>query len=431
MIPFSVIFLFVATILLLVLPRAQAIIPILAGILWITIGQATEIMDMHVSVVRLLLLLSLIRIGLKQEWREWTWNGVDSAVVCWGGVMVIMGLFHHTEEQRWVWYVGKSFEALGGYIVFRSFVRTPQDVISACRVLVLLLLPVAVLMIVEKNTARNLFAVFGGVPEESVFRDGKLRAQGPFMHPILAGTVGAALVPYAIFCWREHRRVSVLALFCAVTMVVCSTSSGPIMTALVGALGMAFWKRPRWIRRLCLLAVPLLLCLQLFMQAPVWYLLGRVNLLGSSSGYHRSELITQAIAHFDEWWLRGTDYTRHWMPTGVSWSENHTDITNQFIRCGVDGGLVLMSCFVSIILAAFAALRRVLGQIPMDQFQDRSLLWCLGATLWAHVATFLSVTYWDQSMCLYLMLLAFIASLADYHVHQAPQAESMKALELG
>ena len=103
----------------------------------------------------------------------------------------------------------------------------------------------------------------------------------------------------------------------------------------------------RWVALLSVLA------LNLVMSAPVYYLLGRIDLTGNSTGFYRAALIESTIRHFNEWWLGGTDYTRHWMASGVPWSQDHVDITNYYIRMGVDGGLPLMLLFIYILVVAF------------------------------------------------------------------------------
>ena len=86
-----------------------------------------------------------------------------------------------------------------------------------CRGCVWLLVPVALAMLQEAHTARNLFAEFGGVPDVSAVRDGQLRAQGPFLSSdpgrlrrrgvpaARRGTVAAAPVDRD----SRHRRVPV------------------------------------------------------------------------------------------------------------------------------------------------------------------------------------------------------------------------------
>ena len=91
------------------------------------------------------------------------------------------------------------------------------------------------------------------------------------------------------------------------------------------------------------------------MKAPAYYLLARIDLTGSSTSWHRAALIDMALGHLSEWWAFGTDHTRHWMPYGVPWSDNHSDITNYYISMGVNGGLPLMLLFIAILAKAFYA----------------------------------------------------------------------------
>ena len=98
------------------------------------------------------------------------------------------------------------------------------------------------------------------------------------------------------------------------------------------------------------------------MKAPVWYLMARIDLVGGSTGWHRAYLIDQALMHLSEWWIAGTDYTRDWMPYGVSWSPDHSDITNHYILLGVTGGIALIAAHVAVLTLAFKGVGRTLDQ---------------------------------------------------------------------
>jgi hypothetical protein len=70
------------------------------------------------------------------------------------------------------------------------------------------------------------------------------------------------------------------------------------------------------------------------------------------------------VAHFNEWWLLGTDYTAHWMPTGLDINPDSADITNQFIAEGVQGGLLTMALFIVLLVQAFRTLGK--GLVLME-----------------------------------------------------------------
>jgi len=143
------------------------------------------------------------------------------------------------------------------------------------------------------------------------------------------------------------------------------------------------------------------------MNAPAYYLLARIDLTGSSTSWHRAAVIEAAFNHLSEWWLLGTSYTRHWMPYGVVWSNDQIDITNYYIRMGVDGGLPLMLMFIAVLVKGFSIVGSRLHQTEPGQPNTPFVAWALGASLFAHAVTFLAVSYFDQSvMFLYLVVSA-------------------------
>jgi hypothetical protein len=164
-------------------------------------------------------------------------------------------------------------------------------------------------------------------------------------------------------------------------------------------------------RRLRWAALFAIIGLAFVMKAPVYYLISKIDLTGSSTGWHRAALIEAAITHLNEWWIGGTDYTRHWMPTGVQWSANHTDITNHYIKMGVIGGLPLMLLFIAVLGKAFSAVGKLLAQHEDAPAQPRFLIWTLGSILFGHAVTMISVSYFDQSIIFLYLVLAAIGSL--------------------
>lgn len=148
------------------------------------------------------------------------------------------------------------------------------------------------------------------------------------------------------------------------------------------------------------------------MEDPAYYIIARLDITGSSTGWHRARLIESSVAHLNEWWLGGTDYTRHWMPTGVSWSPDHSDITNQYLKMGVLGGLPLMCLFIAILATAFRYVGKGIRRSHLASKGDGALVWALGCALFAHAVTFVSVSYFDQSSLFIYLTLGAIASVA-------------------
>ena len=190
------------------------------------------------------------------------------------------------------------------------FLSSLDDIINLCVLTsVLLLLPVAVEMIYEKYTGYNLFTELGGGSAIHI-REGHNRAQGPFAHAILAGSVGAACLPMMIGIWHHRRNTAMVGIVVCMVMVITCSSSGPILSALAsfGALNMWRYRQEHQLRFIRWLAVILYVALDMIMKDPAYFIISRIDLVGGSTGWHRSRLIQSSIEHLSEWWLYGTDY---------------------------------------------------------------------------------------------------------------------------
>ena len=153
-------------------------------------AQSLDLGPFHFTVMRLLLLLCFIRSLARNERLPGGINGLDLTLLMWGAWLLCSSLFHQPFSEALVFRLGAVYNTLGFYFLIRIFCRNAEDMIQLIKLTAFLLVPVALEMINEKLTGRNLFAILGGVPEDVMVRDGQFRAQGPFGHPLLAGTVG-------------------------------------------------------------------------------------------------------------------------------------------------------------------------------------------------------------------------------------------------
>jgi 4-amino-4-deoxy-L-arabinose transferase-like glycosyltransferase len=274
------------------------------------------------------------------------------------------------------------------------------------------MIPIALVMLLEKSTGKNVFSVFGGVPEKVLMREGRLRAQGPFRHPILAGTVGATCIPLFIGILRKHRLTALIGCGAGVLITLASASSGPVMSLIFGICGILLWKYKQHMKKLRMAAMLGYLALMLVMVRPPYYLISKIDISGGSTGWHRSFLIEQTFKHFSEWWLIGTDRTRHWMPNqGFASDPLHTDITNYYISFGVEAGFLSMMLVITMLCLGFRWVGRVHDE-QIDENPDNAfMIWCFGACLFAHVTTGVSVSYFDQSMLFFWLSVAVISSV--------------------
>jgi hypothetical protein len=408
---FAILFLVLAAVGLLTLPRQWATVPLLMGACYMTNAQSINIGPFHFTVLRLLVAIGVVRTLLRSERLPGGLKGLDWILLVWGGWMLCSSALHKPMGEALVFRLGLVYNALGLYFLIRIFCQNPEDLIQLLKVTALVIVPVAIEMVNEKLTHRNAFGFLGGVSLDVMFREGKWRAQGPFGHPILAGTVGGLCVPLMLGLWAHHPRVAKVGLAACLTMVVSSASSGPLMTSTFAFLAVGMWRWRHLIPSVRIAAVVVYLLCNMIMTRPAYYLLEKIDLTGSSTGYHRAALIESSINHMSEWLLAGTDYTRHWMPTGVSWSEDHSDITNHYLYYAVTGGLPAMVIFIAAVWMTFRYVGESLRMRQQAPFNEQFLIWSVGASQFAHTATMISVAYFDQSVMFLYLNLAVVGSI--------------------
>jgi len=415
--PLAALFFLICAVALFAVPRKWAPVVLLTGCCYMTMGQGINLGGINLPIYRMLLLAGVVRVKVKGERIEGGFNTIDKLVIAWGAWVFLASFFHEWSPGSGpVYAAGYIFNLATVYFLMRIWCSDLHEVTGILVVLAFLLAPIALEMVAEKITKINQFSVFGGVPHEVAIREGKYRAQGPFRHAILAGTVGANCIPLFIGIWKRHRLAGMVGIASGLCMTMASASSGPVMSAMAGLGAVIMWKFKDLTKLARYTAVAGYFAFGLLTGEPGYYIMKRIDISGGSTGYHRARLIESAFENFGEWWLFGTDYTRHWMATGVSFSPNHADITNYYLVFGVTGGLIAMMLVIAVLIVAF----RWVGTVYRAHFEDAPtdafMIWCLGAGLFAHATTSISVSYFDQSLVFFWMNVAIISSMYSGHL---------------
>lgn len=414
--PVGILFLILASILVLFLPRRHLTIPIFLAACYMTFGQVVYIFDLDFRLIRILLLIYWIRLFIKGELIlfKFDMNIIDKFFLCWIISAIITYTILYGTTNAFINRLGLAYDAIGTYFLFRYLINDLNYINNIIKQLSIIITPLAILMVYESFTGRNLFSFLGGVGEIHLTRGGMIRCTGPFRAPHLAGTLGATLMPLFLSTWfnPKIKRLICLTGFVSATIItVISVSTGPIIAYGAAIIWLMVFKFRKHIRIIKWGMVFLLFSLHLIMKAPIWYLMARLGSLLGGEGWHRSYLIEQFFNHFSEWWLIGAKNIRHWMPYGHPIDPDKIDVTNQYIVQAVNGGLVTMFLFIAIIIYCFKAMGRVINENNMQPIYIKITLWSIGASLFAHVINFLSVSYFDQINVFWYLLLAMISSL--------------------
>lgn len=419
--PLGILFVFTLGVMALVLPKRYALIPYLACLFYIPTGQAVMIGVLHFYISRIILIIAWVRMGLRGDLKWGALISIDKVFVAWAVCELVLGSLLWSNVTGLVYRLGYAFDAFGAYFLFRAFLHEESDAIRLFEQLAILLCPLSAVMAVEKATGLNPFYFLGGISSElDEVRNGVVRSQGVFGHSILAGIFGATLIPYFLVLWNlggRRRLFGAVGTVSALIIVVAAGSSGPVMAVGFVVIGMAMWlirSRMKFVRRSL---VFLLVFLAIMMKAPVWWAIAHINIFSGNTAWYRSWLIDQFFDHFSDWWLLGTRSTLTWGFLVGKGEFRGTDITNMFVRVGIDGGLLTLLLFILIIVLCF---RRVglsmrnaaTGEKPTSQFT----IWALGVALFAHTTSFFDVSYFDQNFQMWCMLLAIIASTSSWYV---------------
>lgn len=392
---------------MLALPRRYAVWPIAIMACLVAPAQRLVVAGLDFNLLRIMVLFAWLRIFARNENLGFCWRRLDSVLLAWAVVSVATYTALTGSFSAFVNRLGLAFDAVGMYFAFRCLIRTWDDLDSLVQGFILVSLPVALAFLVERSTAHNFFAFFGGVPAVTAIRDGRLRCQGAFAHPILAGCFWAALVPlFAARYWKGGSawQWGLVGLATSSLVVFACASSTPVMAVLLSFVGAAFFRLRRHMRAVRWTLVGVLCALSLVMQAPVYHLIARVDIISGSTGWHRYNIIHQAIAHLDEWWLMGAAQIDHWN----IWAN---DITNQYVTEGIMGGVAKLGLFIAAIVLAFAGVGRLWRGVEHDRYL-LAVAWALGVSLFVHVMNFWAVTYCGQITIEWYLSLALTASLA-------------------
>jgi hypothetical protein len=408
-------------VLLLILPRRFALLPIAVITCYMTFGQRVVVAGLHFTMLRVLVLFGCARIALRTEFRALKWTRIDTLVVLWVLANVMVYVLLRQTLEALIYRLGFAYDALGLYFLFRVLVQNIEDVKRACRLFAVLIFPLAICMCIEKVTGRDLFYVFGGVGQFTGIREGVLRCMGPFRHPILAGTFGAVWVPLFVGLWwqgKGNRFLALLGILSGTVITILAGSSGPLGTYLAGIVGIGMWTMRNHVRLIRRGIVALLVALEIAMKGHVWYIFGYISDLGlgfkGATGWHRSVVLDVAIRHFSTWWLLGTtdaDMAHFGVFAG--------DLTNQYVVEAQQGGLLTLILFICVIVIAFSIVGTAMRAVRLESRCSHLLLWAVGSALFAHVITFLGVPYFDQNIVNWYLVLAFASVAATQYCRRA------------
>lgn len=411
--PAILILILIAGVLICVWPRKKAIVVFLVASILIPMDQVLLIGPAHFPMLRVLLLFGIVRMireraSSKRLIFSGGLNKIDIALILFTLCTAVAGVLLFQESAAAFYQLGNIYTALGVYCLLRSLIRDEQDVIRTIQTLAAITAFVAVIMIYERVSGHNPYALLGGANAAAyanlMARDDKFRAIGCFAHPILAGTFGAVLVPVFVGLWwkaKKYRTIAVVGIVSSTVMTIACNSSTPVLGYAAGLLALCLWPVRTWMRAIRWGIVFTLVSLHLVMKAPVWHLIARIDVTGGSSSWHRFMLVDQCIRHFSDWWLVGVKDTS-------SWGWDMWDTANQYVGTCDNSGLLAFLLFLAILVYGFKYLGKARRAMAKEK-KAALFIWALGAALFANAVAFFGISYFDQTIVAWYGLLAMIS----------------------
>jgi hypothetical protein len=419
--PIVLVAMLLAIALLFWLPRRQAIAPFLCIVFLVPLGQVVVLGGVHFTVLRIVILAGLVWLvrerthSSKNPRRQL--DRIDWLFISWAACRAIVFMLLWMQHDAVVNQCGMLVDTLGGYFVLRWLIQDEGDVVFTAKVFAALVAVIGMCMLYEQSTRTNVFGLLGGVRVSPEIRENRIRCQGVFQHSIVAGVFGGTLLPLFFWLWRRGKAkvLSALGMLGSACMVYTSSSSTPMLAALAGILGLCCWPIRREMRTVRISLVAALAGLALVMKAPVWFIIAHIDIVGSSSGYHRALLIDQFIRNFWDWWLLGVKDTGNW-------GYDLWDVQNQFVAEGEIGGLVTFVLFIMIVVQCFRMVGVTRRAVRGNRTREE-LVWTLGAVLFAHCTAFFGANYFDQIKIWWYAFVVMLSAMAAVPALQ-PETEA-------
>lgn len=390
-------------------PRDRAIGPLLWVALLVPFGQVVVIGGVHFTVYRILALCGLVRLFTYPLKRSETrlaggFGEVDLLFLCWAVSYCAINTLQWQESAALIKNLGSLVDALGGYFTLRFVLQDREDALEAVRALVPIAVILAIGMTIEQVTRHNIFGMLGGMPVDVAVREGKARSTGSFEVYITAGVFGATLLPLFVWLWSAGRAkmLALVGMAGGLVIVITSNASTSLLACSGAVVAFMCWPIRTAMRKVRWALLIVLLGLQLVMKAPVWALIARIDLTGSSSGYHRFMLVDNCIRHFSDWWLLG-------VKNYDTWGWDMWDLSNQYVAYALTGGLLTLVFFLMIIVRSFGQIGDARRMCAGRSSSDERFVWCLGAAMLAHVVAYFGIGYFDQMQFAWYLVLALIA----------------------
>jgi hypothetical protein len=419
---------FMASVWTFVVPRKYAAWSLIFIACFISPAQRFAFLTLDFDFQRAVVILLVARAMILGEFTNTRIILIDYCMVAMVLVIVVSsGLREGTGEM--IRFLGSGVDTLGIYAVGRTLVRKFEDLRCLLLGAMIASVPVMVFFTVEQMTQWNFFSLLGGVPETTYIRDGNLRAQGAFTHPIIAGmfwATFAAMFIGVIFSGRRSILTTLVGWGGTATsciIAIMTNSSTPIAGFLVTFGAWCCFPLRMHLRLIRWVIFAGLVFVHLIHPKGVHaFIFTNFSAVSGSTGAHRYILIDGALSNIGDWALYGSR---------ARYNYAFYDITCDYVFTAVNGGLLALALEITIITLAFYACGRTLR--AARNREELFLAYGVGAALLTVMVMAMAVTVYGQARVPFYLTIGIAASLGTLEwlpkrrTHVAAQEHQMVA----
>ncbi|NLK71539.1 MAG: hypothetical protein GX285_00795, partial [Clostridiales bacterium] len=143
--PVTFVIMIVLGIIMLSVPKRYAILPLLIGTCYISLGPRIVIAGADFTVTRIIILFGLIRLLNRSEYKYIVLSKLDKYLIVWVIVSIITGTINFGNISGFANRAGMAFDAFGFYFLIRSFLSEEKDIKALYYTIVILFIPLAFL----------------------------------------------------------------------------------------------------------------------------------------------------------------------------------------------------------------------------------------------------------------------------------------------
>ena len=403
-----------------IVPKKYAAWALIFIACFISPAQRFAFLTLDFDFQRAIAILLVFRAIILGEFTNTRFRLIDWCVIAFSLTMVLAGGLREG-GHKYISEMGGAVDIICIYMVGRTLIRDFEDLKSLMLGAAIASIPVMVFFTVEQMTQWNFFSLLGGVPETTFIRDGNIRAQGAFTHPIIAGmfwSTFAAMFIGVILSGKKTLKALICGWFGTISsfiIVLMTSSSTPIAGFLV-TLGawccFPYRMHLRLIRWVLFLGLAFI---HLIHPTGVHaFIFTNFSFVAGSTGRHRYILIDGAVSNFSDWALYGSK---------TKYNRAFRDITCDYVITAVNGGIVALVLEFAIITMAFYAAGRTI-RAARDR-EELYLAYGVGAAVLTVAVMAIAVSVYGQALVPFYLTFGIAASLGTLEWNRKTRRRSV------